>query len=110
MGSEAILQAALQCCSLYWRRSRDHKHASLHQTPTYTFCKQSSLCAARYENTGLSLFLVAAMSVVLPPACAALFWLLRKVRQRCLTRCVQTASQEAYDAAWQGDEFLLDYR
>lgn len=59
---------------------------------------------------GFSIFLVAALSIVLPPACAFLFWALRKARQRCLTGCVQTASQEAYDAAWRGDEFALDYR
>lgn len=64
----------------------------------------------RYERVGFSIFLVAVLSVLLPPAFALLFWLLRKARQRCLTRCVHAASQEAYNGAWVGNEFLLDYR
>lgn len=59
---------------------------------------------------GVSILLVAVLSVALPPLFGLAFWLLRKARQRCLTRCVQAASQEAYNGAWIGDEFLLDYR
>lgn len=66
--------------------------------------------APRYENVGMSIFIVAVLNVVLTPAFAFAFWLLRKLKQGCLTRCVQTASQEMYDSAWIGDEFLLDYR
>jgi hypothetical protein len=53
---------------------------------------------------------VAVLNVVLTPGFAIAFWLLRKLKQRCLTRCVQTASQDMYNGAWIGDEFLLDYR
>ena len=58
----------------------------------------------------MSIFIVAVLNVILAPGFAFAYWLLRKLRQRCLTRCVQTASQENYDGAWIGDEFLLDYR
>jgi hypothetical protein len=37
-------------------------------------------------------------------------WLIRKLRQSCLTSCVQTASQSMYNSAWLGFEFVLDYR
>jgi hypothetical protein len=37
-------------------------------------------------------------------------WLIRKLRQSCLTSCVQTASQSTYNSAWLGFEFVLDYR
>lgn len=37
-------------------------------------------------------------------------WLLRKLQQCCLTSCVVTASQETYNKAWQGMQFVLDYR
>ncbi|KAI8468596.1 MAG: hypothetical protein J3K34DRAFT_477538 [Monoraphidium minutum] len=63
-----------------------------------------------YENVGVSILIVAVLNVVLPPAFAFSFWALRKLRQRCLTRCVAAASQQAFDGAWMGDEFLLDYR
>jgi len=58
----------------------------------------------------MSIFIVAVLSVVMTPLFALAYWLLRKIRQRCLTECVQTASQEMYNSAWIGDEFLLDYR
>lgn len=41
---------------------------------------------------------------------AWLNWLIRKLRQGCLTGCVQTASQSMYNSAWLGFEFVLDYR
>ncbi|GBF87433.1 dynein heavy chain axonemal protein [Raphidocelis subcapitata] len=63
-----------------------------------------------YENVGMSLFLVAALSIVLPPFFALLFWGIRKARQACLVNCVGTASQDMYNAAWLGDAFELDYR
>lgn len=66
--------------------------------------------AQRYENVGMSIFIVAVLNVVLTPGFAFVYWLLRKLRQGCLTSCVQTASQQTYDDAWIGDEFLLDYR
>lgn len=59
---------------------------------------------------GLSIFFVAVLSVLSPPLFALLYWIIRKARQRCLTRCVQTANQEVYNGAWIGDQFLLDYR
>jgi hypothetical protein len=37
-------------------------------------------------------------------------WLMRKMRQSCLTNCVKTASQSMYNSAWLGFEFVLDYR
>lgn len=37
-------------------------------------------------------------------------WLIRKLRQNCLTSCVQTASQSTYNGAWLGFDFVLDYR
>lgn len=68
------------------------------------------LAAARYENVGMSLFLVAALSIALPPVFAVMFWGMRKARQACLVNCVGTASQDTYNAAWLGDAFQLDYR
>jgi hypothetical protein len=63
-----------------------------------------------YENVGMSIFIVAVLSVVMTPMFALGFWLLRKLKQRCLTRCVQTAPQDVYNSAWGGDYFELDYR
>jgi hypothetical protein len=68
------------------------------------------LSASRYENVGMSIFLVALLSVFMTPVYALLYWGLRKARQSCLTGCVQTASQDTYNSAWLGDEFALDYR
>lgn len=38
------------------------------------------------------------------------FWVYRKLKQSCLMNCVVTASQNMYNKAWVGDDFVLDYR
>ena len=41
---------------------------------------------------------------------AWLFWFYRKLRQSVITNIVVTASQQMYNSAWLGDNFVLDYR
>ena len=51
---------------------------------------------------------------VLPPPMPGAFtlgmWLLRKTRQCLLVNCMKGASQSAWNAAWVGDQFLLNAR
>jgi hypothetical protein len=46
----------------------------------------------------------------MPGAFTLGMWLLRKTRQCLLMNCMKGASQSAWNAAWVGDQFLLNAR
>lgn len=50
------------------------------------------------------------LSSLVPGAFTLAMWLLRKLRQCTLINCMKGASQSAWNAAWVGDNFLLNAR
>jgi hypothetical protein len=63
-----------------------------------------------YKDVGVSIVFIAVLNIILPGLFSFIFWAQRKLWQCCLTRCAKTASQDTYNAAWVGPEFMLNTR